>query len=95
MGELSLTGRLRPISGVLPMAMAAARAGIRQLYVPAENAAEATLAEGMTVYGVENVEQLVAYLRGTIISPLLLSGSRRVPGRWADRTLPTSWARKT
>ncbi len=63
-GELSLTGRLRPISGVLPMAMAAARAGIRQLYVPAENAAEATLAEGMTVYGVENVEQLVAYLRG-------------------------------
>ena len=34
-GELSLTGRLRPISGVLPMAMAAARAGIRQLYVPA------------------------------------------------------------
>ena len=63
-GELSLTGRLRPISGVLPMAMAAARAGIRQLYVPAENAAEATLAEGMTVYGVENVEQLVAHLRG-------------------------------
>ena len=63
-GELSLTGRLRPISGVLPMAMAAARAGIRQLYVPAENAAEATLAEGVTVYGVENVEQLVAHLRG-------------------------------
>lgn len=63
-GELSLTGRLRPISGVLPMAMAAARAGIRQLYVPAENAAEATLAEGMTIYGVENVEQLVAHLRG-------------------------------
>ena len=67
-GELSLTGRLRPISGVLPMAMAAARAGIRQLYVPAENAAEATLAEGVTVYGVGNVGQLVAHLRGQ--SPL-------------------------
>ena len=64
-GELSLTGSLRPIAGVLPMAMAAARAGIRQLYVPAENAAEATLAQGVTVYGVENVEQLVAHLRGS------------------------------
>ena len=63
-GELSLTGSLRPIAGVLPMAMAACRAGIRQLYVPAENAAEATLAQGVTVYGVENVEQLVAHLRG-------------------------------
>ena len=64
-GELSLTGSLRPIAGVLPMAMAACRAGIRQLYVPAENAAEATLAQGVTVYGVENVEQLVAHLRGS------------------------------
>ena len=64
-GELSLTGSLRPIAGVLPMAMAACRAGIRQLYVPAENAAEATQAQGVTVYGVENVEQLVAHLRGS------------------------------
>ncbi len=69
-GELSLTGRLRPISGVLPMAMAAARLGIRQLYLPAENAAEATLAQGLTVYPVETVEQLVAHLRGqALLSP--------------------------
>ena len=63
-GELSLTGGLRSINGVLPMAMAAQRAGIHQLYVPAENAAEATLARGVTVYAVETVEQLVAHLRG-------------------------------
>ena len=63
-GELSLTGGLRPVNGVLPMAMAAQRAGIRQLYVPAENAAEATLAQGLTVYAVENVEQLIAHLQG-------------------------------
>ena len=69
-GELSLTGRLRPVSGVLPMAMAAPRLGIRQLYLPAENAAEATLAQGLTVYPVETVEQLVAHLRGqTPLSP--------------------------
>jgi magnesium chelatase family protein len=63
-GELSLTGALRGVTGVLPMAMAAQKAGIRQLFVPAENAAEATLAEGLTVYGVPDVRALVDHLRG-------------------------------
>ena len=63
-GELSLTGSLRGVTGVLPMAMAAREAGIRQLFVPAENAAEATLAGGLTVYGVPDVKTLVAHLKG-------------------------------
>lgn len=63
-GELSLTGRLRPVTGVLPMAMAAVRAGIHQLYLPAANAAEAALADGLTVYPVEDIHQLVQHLRG-------------------------------
>ena len=63
-GELSLTGTLRGIAGVLPMAMAAKEAGIRQLFVPAENAAEATLPGGLTVYGVPDVNALVAHLKG-------------------------------
>ena len=58
-GELSLTGALRPISGVLPMAMAAARAGVKTLYVPAANAAEATLAAGLTGSGGEHAPQLL------------------------------------
>jgi magnesium chelatase family protein len=64
LGELSLSGKLRGVAGVLPMALCAARLGIRELYVPAENAAEATLAGGITVYGVEDVGQLVRHLRG-------------------------------
>ena len=64
LGELSLGGDVRPVTGVLPMAMFAARQGIRQLYVPAANAAEATLADGLTVYGVENVKQLADHLKG-------------------------------
>ena len=64
MGELSLSGALRPVAGVLPMALYARRAGIRQLFVPAENAAEATLAGDITVYGVETLTQLVLHLRG-------------------------------
>ena len=63
-GELSLTGALRGVTGVLPMAMAARNAGVKQLFVPAENAAEATLAGGLTVYGVKDVISLVAHLRG-------------------------------
>lgn len=63
-GELSLTGTLRPVNGVLPMAMCAARSGVKKLYVPAANAAEATLCGGLTVYPVETVAALVAHLRG-------------------------------
>lgn len=64
LGELSLTGALRPVTGILPMAMAARRQGCRELYVPEENAPEATLADGLTVYGVRDVAQLLAHFRG-------------------------------
>ena len=63
-GELSLSGEVRPVAGMLPMALAARAAGLRSLYVPAASAAEATLAGGLTVYPVENVAQLSAHLRG-------------------------------
>ena len=65
LGELSLTGALRSVAGVLPMALAAREAGIRTLFVPAENAAEATLAGGLTVYGVTDVAALAAHLKGS------------------------------
>ena len=64
LGELSLEGKLRPVAGVLPMALAAKELGIKELYVPAENAAEATLAGVDTVYGVDSVRQLAAHLSG-------------------------------
>ena len=67
LGELSLTGALRGVTGVLPMALAAREAGIRQLFVPVENAAEATLAQGLTVYGVPDVGALTAHLRGEVL----------------------------
>lgn len=70
LGELSLTGAVRGVSGVLPMALAAKEAGVATLFVPAENAAEATLAGGLTVYGVADVGALVAHLRGEMpLSP--------------------------
>ena len=69
-GELSLSGRLRPAAGMLPMALAAKAAGIRTLFVPAENAAEATLAQGPDIIPLRDVAQLVAHLSGEApISP--------------------------
>ena len=63
-GELSLAGEVRPVPGALPMALAAARLGMQELYVPAENAPEAAFADTVTVYPVQNVAQLLAHLRG-------------------------------
>lgn len=63
-GELSLSGALRPVTGMLPMALAARAAGMETLYVPADSAAEATLAGGMTVYPVETLTQLVKHFTG-------------------------------
>ena len=63
-GELSLTGELRPIAGALPMAIAAMRCGIRELFLPEENAAEAAYADELRVYPVRNVRQLLRHLSG-------------------------------
>ena len=70
LGELSLSGALRPVTGVLPMALAAAENGIHALYVPAENAAEAAeaCADSMAVYPAHTAREVVDALRG--ISPL-------------------------
>jgi len=63
-GEVSLDGQLRPVPGVLPMALAAKKEGVQALFVPYENAAEATLARGPAVYGIRTVRELVAGLNG-------------------------------
>ena len=63
-GEVSLAGEIRPVTGALTMALAAEQIGLRELFVPAGNAAEAAFAEGVTVYPVENISQLVHHLRG-------------------------------
>ncbi len=64
LGELSLSGAVRAVPGMLPMALRAKAAGIRRLFVPADSAAEATLAKGPEVYPVAHVKELVAHLKG-------------------------------
>jgi len=63
-GELALTGAIRPIKGVLPIALEARRRGRAALLVPAENAAEASVVQGLAVYGVRNLRECFEFLDG-------------------------------
>ncbi len=74
-GELGLDGRVRSVRGVLPAVMALAAAGISRAVVPAENAAEAALVPDVDVRGVDDLGQVIAWLRGDAPAP--------------DRVLPT------
>ncbi|MDR1217861.1 MAG: ATP-binding protein, partial [Oscillospiraceae bacterium] len=70
-GELSLSGELRPIAGALPMALAAGRAGVKNLFVPDDNAREASYASDVAVYPVRHVGEILAHLTGQArISPV-------------------------
>lgn len=64
MGELALDGSLRPIPGVLAHAQLAATHNLQKLFVPVDNAAEAALIEGVTVYGTRNLVELYGHLAG-------------------------------
>ncbi len=65
-GELSLAGDIRPVRGVLPMALAARDAGFTELYVPRQNAEEAAVVEGIAVFAVPNVQDLLDHLNGVL-----------------------------
>ena len=62
LGELSLDGSLRPVAGVLPIAAAAEKMGIKGLVVPADNAKEAAVVKGLQVYGFRHLSEVVNFL---------------------------------
>ena len=64
LGELSLSGEVRRIKGVLAMAAKAAESGFRRLFVPAANAKEGAVIKELAVYPVENLMQLLNHLTG-------------------------------
>lgn len=65
MGELSLDGTLQPIQGVLPIALAAKKAGFKGIILPAQNAREAAVVDQLEVYGLNNLQEVVRFLNGT------------------------------
>ncbi len=83
LGELALDGTVRRVNGTISAAVFAESAGFSEIYVPEENAAEAALIPGITVYPVKNLFSLVAHLLGreriTAFVPLPFSEAERDP----------------
>jgi magnesium chelatase family protein len=79
-GELSLDGKLRPVKGVLSIAMLARDRRIPHLLVPLGNAREAAVVEGVAVYPVRTLTEVVEFINGT--------GSRRAISRCARTASP-------
>ena len=74
MGELSLDGSLKPIKGVLPIAIKAREEGFKGFILPKENSREAAVVNGLDVYGVENIKQVVDFLNGDLtIEPTIVN----------------------
>ncbi|MDE5707427.1 MAG: magnesium chelatase, partial [Alistipes sp.] len=64
-GELSLDGSLRPVRGILPIAVKAREEGLRRMVVPAENGAEAAVVEGLEVHALRSLDEVIGLLDGT------------------------------
>lgn len=62
-GELSLSGEIKAIDGVLPMAIKAKQLGIKRFYIPYENAAEASVVKGIEIYPIKNVNDLIEHYK--------------------------------
>ena len=68
-GELALDGRVRPVKGILSLTLEARRAGHRAILVPVENAREASLVDGIYVYGIRTLRDAIKLLKGTANVP--------------------------
>ncbi|HSF55500.1 MAG TPA: YifB family Mg chelatase-like AAA ATPase, partial [Algoriphagus sp.] len=78
MGELSLDGNLRPIKGVLPIAIEARKRGFKGFILPLENAKEASIVNNIDIIGVETLDQAVDFLQGNLEIEPLVTDTREI-----------------
>ncbi len=76
MGELSLDGSLRPIKGVLPIAVEAKNRGFRGFILPAYNAMEAAVVEDLDIYGVKSIREVISFFNNEIKLPPTIVDTR-------------------
>ena len=84
MGELSLTGEIRPIKGALSMAVEAKKQGIKSLILPLENASEAALIDGIDIYGMTNLRDTIRFLHGRPQAPIPTPNTHSGTVHYAD-----------
>ena len=78
MGELSLDGNLRPIKGVLPIAIEARKQGFKGIILPQSNASEASIVNNLDVIGVENLKEAIDFMEGEITIEPLVTDTRDI-----------------
>jgi magnesium chelatase family protein len=76
-GELGLNGSLRPVKGVLSMAIEAKMAGLKRMILPSENAGEAAIVSGIEIYGVSNLSEAIQVLTGISLMKPTLHDTRK------------------
>ena len=76
-GELSLDGKIQPTKGILPMALQAKKEGFKGIIIPKENAAEASVVEGIEDYGVSTLDEVIDFFKdSTSLSPTIPDPSK-------------------
>jgi len=81
MGELSLDGSIQPVRGVLPVAIQARKEGFRGMLVPGHDEQEAAVVEGLSVYGVQSLREVIAHLCGkSLLNPVVFNNTQTDSG---------------
>jgi len=82
-GEVALDGKIRSVNGVLAITITAKQNGIKKIFVPADNAKEAAVIDGIEVYGIETLPQLISHLKGETLL------EKTIPDKIGDECLAT------
>lgn len=81
-GELSLDGYVRHINGALPMVIRAKKSGIKRVFVPLSNALESSVVDGIEVYAVETVKEMIGHLTGeSPLNPVTFDAAKEIANR--------------
>ncbi len=91
LGELGLDGTIRRIRGALPLVQEAKRMGYQEIYLPKENAIEAALVEGVTIFGVSNLKEVVEHLSPSNLNNIS-SGPRKGVSQTTQKSSETTRA---
>jgi magnesium chelatase family protein len=78
LGELSLDGALRPVKGALPISVEARNKGIKNIILPKESAVEASIVDGINVYGMENLSEVIRFLNGDIVKERIVTNKEEL-----------------
>jgi magnesium chelatase family protein len=78
LGELALDGKLRPVKGALPISVEAKKKGIKRIILPADSAIEASIVEGIDVYGMENLSEVIQFLNGEIEKEKIVTDTNKL-----------------